>query len=77
MEKIISINCSEIYRRNSFSLYPSVHIDRSFSSMYTNGITIRKEKMKKIIILMRHATYGIVDEINLWLIFINIYVGNI
>ena len=40
MENIMSINYNEIYRCNTFLLYPSVYTDKSISLMYTNGITV-------------------------------------
>jgi len=47
MAKFPSINCSEIYRQNSFSLCSSVYTDDNFLSVYTEGITMRKEGIKK------------------------------
>jgi hypothetical protein len=47
MENIMSINYNEIYQCNTFLLYPSVYTDKSILSMYTNGITVWKEEMKK------------------------------
>jgi len=75
MENIMSINYNEIYRCNTFLLYLSVYTDKSISSMYTNRITVRKEEMKKKLTCL--LTYSIANEINLWLIFVSISVGNI
>ena len=47
MAKFPSINCSEIYRQNSFSLCFSVYTDDKFLSVYTEGITMGKEGIKK------------------------------
>jgi len=47
IEFFLSVNCGEIYRQNIFSQCPSVYTDEIFLSVYTSGVTMRKEGMKK------------------------------
>jgi hypothetical protein len=47
MEFFLSVNYGEIYRQNIFLQCPSVYTDEFFLSVYTSGVTMRKEGMKK------------------------------
>jgi hypothetical protein len=43
----LSINYGEHYPQNSSSLYPLVNIDKIFLSVYTKGIIVENEGIKK------------------------------
>jgi hypothetical protein len=45
--KIMSVNYGEFYRQNSPSLYLSMNIKGIIPFIYTKGITVRKERIKK------------------------------
>ena len=42
-----SVDCGEFYRQTFLSLYPSVNTDRNILSVYTEGIEVGKEGIKK------------------------------
>lgn len=47
-KKILLVYCGEIYRPNFPSLNPSVNTDRNVPTVYTKGITVGKEGIKKV-----------------------------
>jgi len=46
-EIFLSVDCGEFFQQNILSLYPSINTDGHISSIYIEGITVRKERMKK------------------------------
>lgn len=42
-----SIDCGEIYRQIFLSLYQSINTNKKISLVYTEGIAVREERIKK------------------------------
>jgi hypothetical protein len=64
--KIMLVDYGEFYWQNSPSLYLSMNIKRNIILIYTKGITVGKERIKKSRNVQWHVifTYKIIKEIN-------------
>jgi len=78
MEKFSLVECSELYQQNSSSPCLLVNTDEIFLSVYTEGITMGKEGIKKAIryndvLFLQKNNNGI----NMSVIFVHESIGNI
>jgi len=54
-----SVDCGEFYRQTFLSVYPLVNTDRNILSVYTEGIEVEKEGIKKTRKIQWHVTLPI------------------
>jgi hypothetical protein len=46
-QNVFMVDCSKFYQQNIPSFYPFVNTDRTIFSVYTEKITVEKERIKK------------------------------